>query len=134
MPCSPDALGWMELYRVPYRVAYTSKSFPYTFGIYATAGVSTCTSGVYYGYATTTLIHFGMNPPSITDSVIGLPVYIDCAPPPPPGPGIPTPPEVPGQPEPVRTAHSGGASGWTPPPTPSGARVRRSVTVRFALA
>ena len=82
----------VELYRVPYRVAHTSASFPYTFGIYATAGVSTCTNGVYFGYATTTLVRFGMNPPSITDSVIGLPVYISCTPPPPPGPGIPTPP------------------------------------------
>jgi len=117
MPCSPDALGWMELYRVPYRVAYTSKSFPYTFGIYATAGVSTCTSGVYYGYATTTLIHFGMNPPSITDSVIGLPVYIDCAPPPPPGPGIPTPPNCQANPS-LCARH-------TPAALPGGLRRRR---------
>ena len=107
----------VELYRGTARVAHISASFPYTYGIYATASQSTCADGIYFGYAITTLVRFGMNPPSITFDVNGLPVYISCAPPPPPPPGIPPPPNCQANPS-LCARH-------TPAVLPGGRRRRR---------
>jgi hypothetical protein len=78
----------VELFRGVDRVAYTTATYPYVYGIYATAGVTTCNEGVYFGIVGATVARYDLTPPSVTASYVGYPIYIGCANP-------PTPPQPP---------------------------------------
>jgi len=69
----------VELFRGVERVAYTTATYPYVYGIFATAGVTTCNEGVYFGVVGATLARYDLTPPSITATYVGLPRYIGCA-------------------------------------------------------
>ncbi len=78
----------VELFRGVDRVANTTATYPYVYGIYATAGVTTCNEGVYVGIVGATVARYDLTPPSVTSSYVGYPRYIGCASPPttPPAP------------------------------------------------
>ncbi|GIH07734.1 hypothetical protein Rhe02_58010 [Rhizocola hellebori] len=72
----------VELFRGADRVANTTAVFPYVYGIFATAGLSTCTEGWYFGVVGATIARYDLNPPSDSLTIISYPVYIGCGPPP----------------------------------------------------
>lgn len=74
----------VELFRGVDRVANTTATYPYVYGIGATAEYATCADGVYFGVVGATLARYDLTPPSITSTQVGYPVYISCASPPPP--------------------------------------------------
>jgi len=74
----------VELFRGASRVANRTATGAYVSALYATAEYTTCSDGVYVGIVGATLTRFDLNPPSITDNEISYPVYISCAPAPPP--------------------------------------------------
>jgi hypothetical protein len=81
----------VELYRGVDRVANTTATFPFVYGIFATAGVTTCNEGLYVGIVGATVARYDAIPPSATASYIGFPRYIGCDSPPPPPPPPPAP-------------------------------------------
>lgn len=78
----------VELFRGADRVAYTTATYPYVYGIFATAGVTTCNEGVYFGVVGATVARYDLTPPSITATLVGLPRYLGCASPPIPPPAF----------------------------------------------
>jgi hypothetical protein len=81
----------VELFRGVERVANTTATFPFVYGIFATAGVTTCNEGLYVGVVGATVARYDLTPPSVTATYIGFPRYIGCASPPPPPPPPPAP-------------------------------------------
>jgi hypothetical protein len=78
----------VELFRGVDRVANTTAAYPYVYGIFATAGVTTCNEGVYFGIVGATVARYDLNPPSVTATYRGLPRYVGCASPPIPPPAF----------------------------------------------
>ncbi|GIH06716.1 hypothetical protein Rhe02_47830 [Rhizocola hellebori] len=109
----------VELYRGADRVANTTATYPYVYGIFATAGVTTCTEGWYVGIVGATVARYDLTPPSDTLSIVSYPVYIGCGPPPPPptGPLVVNNPgnrqSIEGSPASVQMTATGGTKPYT---------------------
>lgn len=76
----------IDLWRDTSLVASGNGSFPYTYGVIGTVGVTDCTPGNYWGMATATVYRYDFSPPSAGATVYSYPAQIGCgsSPPPPP--------------------------------------------------
>jgi hypothetical protein len=80
----------VQLYRSNSLVASDSATFPYTYGVYGTVGITDCVAGSYFGAATAVVARYDLYPPVIGATKRSLDVSIGCGSP--GNPGIPTPP------------------------------------------
>lgn len=82
----------IQLYRSDSLVASDIATFPYTYGIYGTVGITDCVAGSYFGAATAVVARYDLYPPVISASKRSVDVSIGCGTPGGPPVGIPTPP------------------------------------------
>jgi hypothetical protein len=79
----------VQLYRSNSLVASDSATFPYTYGVYGTVGITDCVEGSYFGAATAIVARYDLYPPVIGATKRSFDVSIGCGS---GNPGIPTPP------------------------------------------
>jgi hypothetical protein len=79
----------IQLYRDGSLVTSDIATYPYTFGVYGTVGITDCVPGTYFGAATAVLARYDLTPPVISATKRSFDVQISCGG---PGTGIPTPP------------------------------------------
>jgi hypothetical protein len=79
----------IQLYRSNSLVASDIATFPYTYGVYGTVGITDCVAGSYFGAATAVVARYDLYPPVISATKRSADVSIGCGGPP---VHIPTPP------------------------------------------
>jgi hypothetical protein len=81
----------VQLYRDGSLVASDMATFPFTYGIFGTVGISDCVAGTYFGAATAVVARYDLYPPVVGATKRSFDVGIGCGTSSPPV-GIPTPP------------------------------------------